>query len=64
MIIKYIGFGVALLLLFYAFDLMVFGILTPVFNPTIITFTDKAIRAFISIVIAGAVIAYLNKIEE
>ena len=62
--IKYIGFGVAVLLLFYAFDVLIFGLLTPVFSPALNTLTDKIARALISIILAAGMLFYLGKTEE
>ncbi len=62
--ITYIGFGIAILLLLYAFDVLVFGILTPVFSPALSTLTDKIIRALLSIILAAGILVYLSKIKE
>ena len=62
--ITYIGFGIAVLLLLYAFDVLIFGILSPVFEPTLNTLTDRIMRALLSILLAAGILVYLSKIKE
>jgi len=62
--IKYFGYSIMVLLFLYALDLMTFGVSRPVFNPTLNTFTDKVVRAFISCAVAGAIYVCVNNIKE
>lgn len=61
--IKWYWLGLSVLLLFYAFDTLVFGLLEPVFNPGIRTLTDRVIRAFIAMAFAGLIISYTSKLK-
>lgn len=56
---KYLWIGLAVLLLLYAFDVLIFGLINPVSNP-IGAFANKAGAALISIALAAGILAYLN----
>jgi len=58
---KYFWFLVSILLFLYAFDALVLGIIQPVVDPSINTLTDRLARAFISIALAGGIIAFISK---
>lgn len=61
--VKYIGFGISMLLLLYAFDAMVLGIISPIITPNLNSFVEKLIIAFIAIVSGAAIIYFLNRYE-
>ncbi|MEK6886628.1 MAG: hypothetical protein AABW88_02235 [Nanoarchaeota archaeon] len=62
--IKYFGTIISVLLLLYAFDIFIFGIMTPVFEPALNTLTDKIMRALLSIILAAGILVYMSKIEN
>lgn len=61
--IKFYWLGLSVLLLFYAFDTLVFGLLEPVFNPGIRTLMDRVTRSFIAMSLAGLIIGYTSKLK-
>jgi hypothetical protein len=62
--LKYLWFTLVLLLLLYAFNVLVVGITIPTFDPNIHTFTDRIARAFIAIALAAGIVAYMKHLTH
>lgn len=57
--LKYLWIGLAVLLLLYAFDALILGMIKPVFTP-LNTYADKIVATVISIALAAGILAYIN----
>jgi len=58
--LKLLWLSLAILFLLNALDALVFGIIRPTVGASLSTFYDRVTRAFLSILAAAAIIAYLK----